>query len=143
MAYRQVEPIIEQALKTAFDSVTDSTVAYRTWWSADDGAGVDEVATYAQINIAAFPNVPAGWRVSERDVPVTVEIATYAPDDPTHSEAFGLYHKVRAVLDTHNFTNAAFRAFDVSITDGGSVFETDRRNHIVLALSAKVCVDTA
>ena len=140
MSYKQVEKIVEDVLQASFDSVTDSTIVYRRYWTVDSGTDPEK---YTQINIRAGTNMPLGMRVCERDLDVAVEIVSYAADDPAHTAAAAAYHLIRAQVDTSAFAHASLKSFDVSVAEGTLPFETEHRNHIVLALTAKVCVDTS
>ena len=129
-------------LRTVFDSVTDSDVSMRAFWLADCGAGTEELRAGKWITIAAAPNVPVGWHMKERHIPVTVTCGTHSADDPTRAELSEMYHECRQAVDTRTWTDTAFNQCNITVTEPTAVLSDGLVNLIEWTLDVHVCAAT-
>jgi hypothetical protein len=148
MAYVAVESLVETALKTAFATAVTAaklTAYYRRFWVNDAGNTGEPDATreevvYPIVGIAAAPNYPSGWHTTERTVPVTVSLITYATDDPNRATLLSLYNAVRGSIDADTFTATGICDITALPVPGGAIYSDERLHVAEIMLDVSVCV---
>ena len=150
MSYVAVESNVETMLKSAFETALDAadlTCAVHGWWIDDASGDTEEEIEFPQVNIAAAPNVPDGWRQPLRFVPVTVEIITFAADDKKRQTLAAIYYAIREVIDTATFESDQFEHVPAVFVEtggdvlmGGSLLDPELYHVVRMELTVHVCL---